>query len=167
MFKRSSSTLDKHESSNVVRRDCVSTGIVEKRDIDRGIIETETVTVTERVKPSTKIKAKGKVDHGVNILTDSIGREFIAIFDSLTRVVEVSITLPEEKETETKTESKREQRDSERQHTSKNNVALRQDDESTYVSKSTTKESKPDYKWIWYALFGAVVIFILIRKKII
>jgi len=167
IFKRTNKDIHVVEHKEVVLKDSTSETVIYGEVKDKGIIETETTTTTERKKPGVKAKAKGELEHGVNILTDSIGREFIAIFDTLSKVVEVSIVLPDEVETVTKHEKKSEKKDEEKKEVIKQAATVRE--EKAIRSKESVKktESKPDYTWILYIVFAGVVVFVLIKRKVI
>lgn len=168
VFKRTNKTLDKREQYVVTRSDSVSKSDINRTTKDRGVVIDEVVTVTEKKKPATKTRVKGSLDHGTNVLTDSIGREFIAVFDTLSKVVEVSIVLPEETETTTRTEKKTEQKDTEQKEVIKQTANVRDEQKASVRDVRKEVESKPDYTWIWYVVFAVVVvIYVLFKRRLL
>lgn len=167
VFKKTNKSLDKLEQSSVTRSDSVSKSDINRTIKDKGVVIDEVVTVTEKKKPATKTKAKGSLDHGANVLTDSIGREFIAIFDTLSKVIEVSIVLPEETETTTRTEKRTENKDTEQKEVIKQTANVRDEQKTSVRDVSKESESNPDYTWIWYVVFALVVVYVLFKRRIL
>lgn len=167
VFKKTNKTIDYSNGVEVVKRDCVVTGVVESKEFDKGRIDSEVMTVTEKKKAGERVKIRGKVEHGTNVLSDSLGREFIAVFDSLSKVVEVTVNLPDEVEVQTVREKRSEKKDTERTEVKKETANIRDEKKISNEVKNTVTESKPDYSWILYVAFAAVVIFILLKRKLI
>lgn len=167
VFKRTNKTLDKREQSSVTRSDSLSKSDINRTTKDKGVVIDEVVTVTEKKKPATKTKVKGSLDHGTNILTDSLGREFIAIFDTLSKVVEVSIVLPEETETTTRKEKRTENKDTEKKEVIKQTANVRDEQKISVRDVRKESESKPDYTWIWYIVFAVVVVYVLFKRRLL
>lgn len=167
VFKRTNKTLDNREQSSVTRSDSVSKSDINRTTKDKGVVIDEVVTVTEKKKPATKTRVKGSLDHGTNILTDSLGREFIAIFDTLSKVVEVSIVLPEETETTTRTEKKTEKKDTEKKEVIKQTANVRDEQKISVRDVRKESESKPDYTWIWYIVFAVIVVYVLFKRRLL
>lgn len=167
VFKRTNKDIDKIEQSNVSIKDSISKTDIDRTTKDNSVIVDEVVTVTEKKKPATKTKAKGILEQGVNVLTDSLGREFIAIFDTLSKVVEVSIVLPEETETTTRTEKKTENKDTEQKEVIKQTANVRDEQKAIIKEVNKKTDSKPDYSWILYLVFASVIVYILFKRRIL
>lgn len=160
IFKRTNKTLDKFESSNVVKRDCVIMSNIESKEIDKGIIITETV----KEQPKQKVEVSGIVKDGINIFTDSLGRQVKAQFDSITKSLGITFDIEGYREVTKVTEYK----DRELNSTSSGTVSVSSESEVKIKESQLKKESKPVYSWIFYVgltIVGFIILFKVIRRR--
>lgn len=165
VFKKNNKTLSKSDTVVKVDRDSVSVNVVEKRDIDRGVVVTETEKVIERVAPPKKATVKTTLKPGRNIVMDSVLNELVLTFDSLTNGLMIEVYIPEVKETETIKERKTENKDRESTEVSKDSATIRSEEEYRSSTKDTEKVSTPNYSWILWLAAALLLAFILLRRR--
>ena len=167
MFKKTNKHIAKSEVVSVVKRDCVTVATVEAREADRTTTENEKTTTINKKAPGKKVIVGGELKSGLNVFSDSLGRQLIAVFDTLSREVQIVVDVPEVEETTTTTERTNEKKDTEKHEIRKDTAILRDERNFSQKQSEVIKESKPDYTWIIY-VFGVialVVIGILIYRK--
>lgn len=160
IFKRTNKTLDKFESSNVVKRDCVIVSNVESKEIDKGIIITETV----KEQPKQRVEVNGVVKNGLNVFTDSLGRQVKAQFDSITKHLGITFDIDGYREVTKVTEYK----DREVNSIASGSVSVSSESAVKMKESQLKKESKPEYSWIFYVgltVLGFWFLFKVIRRR--
>lgn len=167
MFKKTNKHISKSEVVSVVKRDCVTVATVEAREVDKTVTENEKTTTTTKKAPGKKVVVGGELKGGLNVFSDSLGRELIAVFDTLSMQVQIVVDVPEVDETTTTTERTNEKKDTEKHEIRKDTAILRDERNFSQKQSEVVKEGKPDYTWIIY-VFGVialVVIGILVYRK--
>lgn len=168
MFKKTNKHIAKSEVVSVVKRDCVTVATVEAREVDKTVTENEKTTTTTKKAPAKKVIVGGELKSGLNVFSDSLGRELIAVFDTLSMQVQIVVDVPEVDETTTTTERTNDKKDTEKHEIRKDTAILRDERNFSQKQSEVIKESKPDYTWIIY-VFGVialVVIGILVYRKL-
>lgn len=164
LFKKTNKHIEKSEKVVKVEQSEVRVGNVESKEVDRGTVVTETERVEERKRPEEKRVVSGELKPGRNVLMDSVLKEIVLEFDSLTNRVKVEVTIPPVDERIVTRERKEEKKDKERKEIRKDSLAIRDDRFSTVSSEEIKKESKPDYNWIWYVGVLIIVLWLLLKR---
>ena len=158
LFKKTNKHIEKSESVTKVEHSEVKVGNVESKETDKGTVVTETERIEERKRDGGKRVVSGELKPGRNVLMDSVLRELVVVFDSLTNNVQVEVTIPPVEERIVTKERKNEKKDT---------AILRDERNFSQKQSDVIKESKPDYTWIIY-VFGVialVIIGILVYRK--
>ncbi|HWL22287.1 MAG TPA: hypothetical protein VNR38_00805 [Ureibacillus sp.] len=164
LFKKTNKHIDKSESVTRVEHSEVKVGNVESKEVDRGTVVTETERIEERKRDGGKRVVTGELKPGRNVLMDSVLKELVLVFDSLTNRIDVEVTIPPVEERVVTKERKEEKKDQERKEIRKDSAVIRDDRFSTVSSEEIKKESKPDYNWIWYVGVLIIVLWLLWKR---
>ena len=124
MFKKTNKHIAKSEVVSVIKRDCVTVATVEAREVDKTITENEKTTTTTKKAPGKKVVVGGELKSGLNVFSDSLGRELIAVFDTLSMQVQIVVDVPEVDETTTTTERTNEKKDTEKHEIRKDTAQI-------------------------------------------
>ena len=167
IFKKSNKHIDKSAVTKIVNRDCVTVSDVQVREVDKGEVKLEKTTTVVRKSPPKKMVTEGVLKQGLNVLTDSMGRELIAVFDTLSKTVQIAISIPEVEETTTTTENTTEKKDKEKTEVKKDSAIIRDERRFEESREVVDRESKPDYTWIWCVAVVIIVVgfFVLMRIR--
>lgn len=164
LFKRTNKHLVSSEQVVSVKRDSTKSVDIESKTIDKGTSTVEIETITERKRDGGRRVITGNLNSGRNVFLDSVFKEVVLNFDSLTRQVQIELNLPPIQEKVIKKERRQEQRDTEKTEVKKENVAVRNEDKHISKEKEELKESKPEYSWI-VVVVGLFFLIKWIRKR--
>jgi len=152
IFKKSSKTLDTGRIVVSVKRDSLHSTEVKSDKVDKGVIVTETETITERKREGGKRVVSGKLEQGRTVLLDSVLRELSVTFDSLTRMVNIEVVVPPVEERTVTKERKTEHKDEKHTEVKKEVAHIRDEELQKIEVKHEVKESNPDYSWIAWVM---------------
>lgn len=185
LFKNTAKHKTKQSIEVSIKKDSVESktettkGTVESKEVDNGVIVTETEEVTVTKKEGVKTKVNLKKDElkvGENTLKDSLGREVIVFLDSLKNILSIEVNSPDEETTTTKKQKTVEHKNSskdekkESTHVLQKQVAVSNQEDKDINNIQTYSESKSDLVgtlMFWIGLAICIVLIVVGVKKFV